>query len=355
MKSIIVVIMLGISISGFVYGQYRPDENKNVTELIKRLQIDEDNLYSLKEAQKIKVEAGKWLTEANKLSVDVADIKKIAQASSRFEDLKEKAIKKAEKLEYDALAKKLDVLEYYELANDLTYFVYRNTFEHVFPDVSNMEIHKGNKLLKEAASLWNSAKELRNMGYTEGLTLKGLEILVEAQKLEDEAISKQEMGLSVLLAYDYTPNNDVNYEMLSQNTTEVAVIEEKLKPMDKIELNGINNSSIESLTFAQKCKNDKPNLASVNNKRITYKIQIGAFLGKAEETAFRGINPITVEKSERGFTRYLAGDYNSYEVACHALKVLMETSFKDAFIVTYVDNIRLGPGISMPISNMAKK
>ena len=75
---------------------------------------------------------------------------------------------------------------------------------------------------------------------------------------------------------------------------------------------------------------------------VSYKIQVGAFIGDVDKSAFKGVNPITIEESDNGFTKYLVGEYNSANVARHALKIIRESGFNDAFVVTYKNGKRSG-------------
>ncbi len=328
------------------YGQRPVSEASNLSKIMQKVKMEENDKYTINEAILLRREAGVLLSDAQKMTAEWLELKKISQLSQRFEDLNKPAEKKAEKTGCKILILQTDALELYELYNDIVYAFYSNQYKRIFPDVSKNTIKESNAGMNEAEFFWQSAKELRDKGYKTGLCRNSIDILIKAQKMEEEAIALQEEALSKLMDFQVSESVKINYALFDMpgELKPVENTKEDLLYADASDLGMAGNQY--SLKTESRVGNNEA-VKEAKSKQITYKIQIGAFMGKANEAAFRGITPITTEKSDSGFTRYLAGEYNSYEVVKHALDILQNTGFRDAFIVTYTDNLRLGPGVKI--------
>ncbi len=75
---------------------------------------------------------------------------------------------------------------------------------------------------------------------------------------------------------------------------------------------------------------------------ILYRIQLGAFANPVDFHYFRGISPISAERTIDGkLTRYYAGKFTSYQDARKALQMVREYGFEDAFLVAYINTNKL--------------
>jgi outer membrane protein OmpA-like peptidoglycan-associated protein len=72
-----------------------------------------------------------------------------------------------------------------------------------------------------------------------------------------------------------------------------------------------------------------------------YMVQVGAFLEDVDTDIFTGLEPIHVEKTNAGFTRYCVGMFTSYGKAEAAMQMLQKRGFTDAFIVGYYNGVRV--------------
>jgi len=345
--------MATTSLSLATYSQRPVDETSNLSKVMHKVKMDENDKYTINEAIQLRMEAVALLEEAIKLKDEWSDLKKITAMMHRFDDLKKQAEKKSEKTECKIIILQSDALELYELYNDILFAFYSNQHKRIFPDVSKNKISEANTQMKEASVLWQNAKMIREKGFKTGICRKSVEILISAQKIEEESIALQEEALSKLLEFNASETTHIPYAMFELNTDINPVIKNDNTTLLTENSNNNNRGKLLDAEDKNSTANDDDCIDN-NVKQITYRIQIGAFLGKANEASFRGITPISVEKSEHGFTRYLAGDYNSYEVAKHALEILQNTGFGDAFIVTYADMLRLGPGIKIPAREFAR-
>jgi len=68
---------------------------------------------------------------------------------------------------------------------------------------------------------------------------------------------------------------------------------------------------------------------------LVYKVQIGAFKNKIPQTLFKGLQPVTGERTKTGLTRYTAGFFRKRRTANNAQNKIRGIGFKDAFVVAY--------------------
>jgi len=75
---------------------------------------------------------------------------------------------------------------------------------------------------------------------------------------------------------------------------------------------------------------------------IIFKVQVGAFKSKVREDAFNGLSPLAAEKIQgSAYTRYLVGQFKTYEGVKLALSEVKTMGYKDAFVVAYRDGKRI--------------
>jgi cell division protein FtsN len=72
-----------------------------------------------------------------------------------------------------------------------------------------------------------------------------------------------------------------------------------------------------------------------------YMVQVGAFLEDVDTDIFTGLEPVFIEKTPSGFTRYCVGMFTSYGKAEAAMQLLQKRGFTDAFIVGYYNGVRV--------------
>ena len=74
---------------------------------------------------------------------------------------------------------------------------------------------------------------------------------------------------------------------------------------------------------------------------LLYKVQIGAFRNAIKQDAFKGIAPIVGESTNSGFTRYSAGEFNTFSSADAAKVKIQGIGYADAFVVAYLNGKRI--------------
>jgi len=74
---------------------------------------------------------------------------------------------------------------------------------------------------------------------------------------------------------------------------------------------------------------------------LVFKVQIGAFRNAIRQNLFKGIQPITGEKTAAGLTRYVAGVFKDVKGAQNAQGKIKDLGFKDAFVVAFYNGKRI--------------
>lgn len=75
---------------------------------------------------------------------------------------------------------------------------------------------------------------------------------------------------------------------------------------------------------------------------LVYRIQLGAYSGVIEENAFKGLTPVTAEKtSNKDITKYYVGYFASIEEARKALSDVKTYGYPDAFLVSYYNREKI--------------
>lgn len=75
---------------------------------------------------------------------------------------------------------------------------------------------------------------------------------------------------------------------------------------------------------------------------IVYKVQVGAFKVPISATVFKGLSPLACERlANSHFVKYLVGLFKTEEAAKIAREEVRRVGYKDAFIVTYKDGVRI--------------
>ena len=72
-------------------------------------------------------------------------------------------------------------------------------------------------------------------------------------------------------------------------------------------------------------------------KGVVYRVQIGFFRSQLPSNHFAGIFPVSTQKVDKVYYRYLAGNFARYEDAKEAKIKLVEKGYQDSFVVAFID------------------
>jgi len=84
---------------------------------------------------------------------------------------------------------------------------------------------------------------------------------------------------------------------------------------------------------------------------VVYKIQLGAFSRPLPANAFKGLSPLSGEKSNNGVVRYYAGFFSRFDDAGDALRKVHQYGFKDAYIVAFYNRKMIHPERAKQLEN----
>ncbi|MBI2269798.1 MAG: PD40 domain-containing protein [Bacteroidetes bacterium] len=87
---------------------------------------------------------------------------------------------------------------------------------------------------------------------------------------------------------------------------------------------------------------------------LVFKVQIGAFKNPIAQDAFRGMNPISAETTQRGLIRYTAGLFRDLSPANAAKSRIQAIGYRDAFVVAFYNGKRISYGEAMAMVNGGK-
>jgi len=157
--------------------------------------------------------------------------------------------------------------------------------------------------------------------------------LVEAQVLTlSAAPESQKDGIKIAIR-----NDEALVVALQKKANEWfdrAVSEENMIPKN-IETQNIQESEFAILP---KSPYSAANPVPVGNPLpdgVVYKIQLGAFSKPLPANAFKGLTPLSGEKSDNGIVKYYAGFFRRLADAGEALRKIHKYGYKDAYIVAF--------------------
>ncbi|MGE0561002.1 MAG: SPOR domain-containing protein [Flavobacteriales bacterium] len=81
---------------------------------------------------------------------------------------------------------------------------------------------------------------------------------------------------------------------------------------------------------------------------LVYKVQIGFFKKKLSSEHYDGVFPISTQKVDKDYYKYLAGNFKYYTEAKEASLALRKKGYNDAFVVSYIN------GVKVPVSEALK-
>jgi hypothetical protein len=74
---------------------------------------------------------------------------------------------------------------------------------------------------------------------------------------------------------------------------------------------------------------------------LVYMVQVGSFKNSIPSATFGGIKPITSEKTDMGYIRYLAGEFTKFNSANLVKGQIRNIGFNDAFVVAFYNGERI--------------
>lgn len=149
-------------------------------------------------------------------------------------------------------------------------------------------------------------------------------------KSVNENVFKDIQGLSK----EIQPNGTIRYYAGAYSSMKQANVYR-----DKVRKNGFETAF--TVAFKDEAPVDVPvkeeeGTDTASNEGIVFKVQLGAFKNEVAPEKMNGIEDVSKETTESGYTRYLTGSYNSFEEAYDLKeKIKLNEEFKGAYVVAY--------------------
>lgn len=132
-----------------------------------------------------------------------------------------------------------------------------------------------------------------------------------------------------------------------QNPSNIITSNKTKTVKNDIVINSNDKDFIFGFSLKGSCPYSNSNPIPMNVKLpdcIIFKVQVGAFVNPIEQTAFKGLFPVTGEKLPNSkFAKYFVGMFRSEEATRMVLAEVKKLGYPDAFIVAYLDGNKISP------------
>jgi hypothetical protein len=240
----------------------------------------------------------------------------------------------------------------------------QSEYDLILAEALNLQAHSD--------SLGWCVKDLKRQAQNENNFQKKQQLSSNASILESEAQRIQNLASAKFLQAEALRGDKTGQETVAQNKPRQPLpLEQNIKviayPEESIEISKTANREPEvTKTYAQgyeaAAKIAVPQIAegfkiegsspySKDNPipfqaklpdGLIYRIQLGAYSGVIEETAFKGLTPVTAEKTKnKDITKYYVGYFASIEDARQALNEVKSYGYPDAFLVSYYNKEKI--------------
>ena len=243
-----------------------------------------------------------------------------------------------------AIEQKITIEEEQNMALSAEYREYELNFQRIIEIEKEhtkleIELKKQNDILKDLVqeNSLDTASE-KTISREQISKVKTMEI--ELKRLESELLQLQKSNQKIA-------PQDEEETMKMQN-----LITRGIKPISKLVIaSALVSIPTAGLTFVDNNStnansNSKSStilpVALKNPSGLVYRVQVGAFSKPIPSNLFKEFTPVSGEKlNEKGFTRYLAGYFNSSAKVVLARDQIKALGYADAFAVAYCDGNRI--------------
>ncbi|MBL4594902.1 MAG: hypothetical protein JKX68_13975 [Flavobacteriales bacterium] len=204
-------------------------------------------------------------------------------------------------------------------------------------------------------------------------------MFLDGEKVTTKSIKESKREITRLESdeFSYMTIKELYGKRLAEIDSEIILLEAEAKKSKGEKLAEINNAITQLRTEEKECfqkmKNSEDRLISVKNdlseemlkivnkdifttekegfynenipvpsdvevpKGLVYKVQIGFFKSQLPPEHFQGIFPLSSQKVDDVYYRYVAGNFAKYEDVKAAKIAISEKGYSDSFIVAYID------------------
>ncbi len=340
MKKLVFIGVLVLS-SLLSIGQNQVSEEKGLDsdyQIFKKLHLNPDQKNIVAEISENKKEIKEMELAKDSINKALSELHKIKDMSKQFSDIYKKAVKRINDLEMQLADLEYDIESYKEITYNLEYQIYKSKLNK-----DRVKKYNADKFLDKATYFAGRANTLiENINNANDDDM--LPMLKQANKFAEQAINSQKQAL--VLCYNIPVENinkEQEHKLLAESSKSDNKIDVKSIKQDKVTNKGIINNNDFVASNSDFTINTQKTISYAPHSRITYKVQIGAFVNDISEDEFKGLKPITKDTLDQyPFAKFMVGNYTSFKAAQKARDIITRnTEYKDAFIVAYDGNERI--------------
>ena len=341
-----IIFLSGIFLS---YGQKNQSKYLEATTVAQQLKLNLDEKDLMIDIMDLDEDSKELDSLYYSISEKIKQLKKLKENAKAFSDLENRINKKLKRFNKRAMSYTCESEESKNMESYLLYDIYRHHLQKSKKQLKGKNKKEIEKYVKKAVALYKKSTELIDqLGNSNNPT--SIKILKQSNKYVIQSLQYQQQALA--LAYNLKIP-DIYDEEKSKKKDKVLLAEkekavENEKKLTKEEMQNavasIDNNIVEVNTNNQTIEENLKTVDCASQKEtVVYKIQVGAFLNKIDESKFKGLYPISKDvNNNQHLTKYVVGKYMTYQSALKSKNIIAKTSaFKDAFVVAYVNGKRI--------------
>lgn len=307
--------------------------------IIHRLKLTRNEMDLLIQIKQLEGEAEQCLKDAELVVKEIKELNNSIEKTQNNDDSYLKIKRRINRYTNYEISLRFDAEELFEISNSLLYNIYSDHFPTSIMLISKNNNYQQqiNELNAKAGELFFKSLKNQEKAYNNTNYKKGLEFLIKANFFKKEAIKKLEQAY--VLYYNIKSVIDSDIDLISLLNPEKSDVLLNTVSYSK-DANTFNNGNE---TMNSEIDSSHNNILNNDYERLIYKVQIGAFTNAVDIKKFHGLSTLSVDSTDQNvFTKYMVGQYFSYNAACEAKKIIINsTYFKDAFIVAYKNDNRV--------------
>ncbi len=298
--------------------------------------------YTLPSALEQSVKAAALNKQAEDIMTLSLDLKTQAIAQSNT-DAKNTMYAQSEELMKEAHGKKTEAAQLMTSANAAEYKHVQDQLDKYAKAASannSGELLKAEILNDEAQANFKKAKAQRDEAAATDSYFAREAIVEDAYSTEITALEKQNEAVTIYKKYSPEVASVNTTKSATSATSSASTIAANPKTVSYDVVLASNEAFEQKSGTVYSSKNPIP-IDQKLPEGLIFKVQIGAFRKPIPQNLFKGITPITGERTSKGFIRYTAGVFTKFSTADKVKKKIIDMGYKDAFVVAFLNGKRI--------------
>ena len=341
-----IIFLAGIFLS---YGQKKQNKYLESTTLAQQLKLSIDEKDIMIDIMDLDEDTKELDSLYNSVSGKITQLNKLKENAKAFSDLENRINKKIKRFNKRAMSYTCESEESKNMESYLLYDIYRHHLQKSKKQQKGKSKRQIEKYVKKAVALYKKSTDLIDqLGSSNNPA--SIKTLKQSNKYIIQSLLYQQQALALAYKleipdiYDEEKVKKKDKILLAEMQKNTQIENELTKEEMQNAVASIDNSVTETNTKNQTIEETLKTVDCASQKEtVVYKIQVGAFLNKIDESKFKGLYPISKDiNNNRHLTKYVVGKYMTYQSALKSKSIIAKTSvFKDAFVVAYVNGQRI--------------